>query len=132
MNLEEIYEKYPTKEACLDFIEKIKWGDKLKICPYCKYSYSTNVNNELKRYHCNFCNSNFRVTVRTLFHNSKLDFQKWFYAIKIIVDSRNKVSIRKLADKIKTSKNTSWYVRDRVNQSILKDLKFLIKLIDNL
>lgn len=132
MNLKQIYEKYPTKRECLIFIERMKWGEGIKICPYCKYSYHSNVKHELKRYHCNFCNSNYRVTVGTLFHNTKLDLQKWFYAIKIIVDSRRKVSVRELARKIESSKNTSWYVRDKINQNIIKNLKFLIKLIDNL
>lgn len=132
MNLEQIYQKYPKKSDCLKLIEKVKWKDNNKVCPYCKNSYFTSIKSDIFRYHCNFCNSNFRVTVKTLFHNTKLDLQKWFYAIKIVVDSRRKISVRELARKINTNKNTSWYVRDRINQEILTNLKFLTNLIDNL
>jgi len=132
LNLKQIYEKYPNKTDCLELIESVRWKNKNKKCPYCKFSYFSKVKNETHRYHCNYCNTNYRVTVKTIFHNTKLDLQKWFYAIKLIVDSRRKISVRELARKIETNKNTSWYVRDRINQEILRNLKFLIKLIDSL
>jgi transposase-like protein len=57
------------------------------------------------RYHCNSCKTSFSVTAKTLFHKTKVDLQKWFFAIPLIVNDT--ISIRELAKKIEVAKDTA-------------------------
>lgn len=126
MNLEEILNKYPNKESCLNLLEICRWGD-LIICPYCKSIYCTKIKNEY-RHHCNTCNTTFSVTVNTLFHKTKIDFQKWFFLIKTI-DSENKSSIRSLGQYLNLSKDSILFMQKRIkigyfeNKELIENIK---------
>jgi transposase-like protein len=127
MNLNDVYQKFPTKQSCLQVLEHVKWnGD--PICPYCNSKRFTAVKNSF-RYHCNSCNTSFSVTVGTLFQDSKLDLQKWFYAIYLLSNQTKKYSCRKLAAEVKMSKDASWYVMHRIQNGIPKNQLFLDQII---
>jgi transposase-like protein len=76
------------------------------------------------RYHCNVCKCSFSVTVRTVFHKTKVDLQKWFFAIK-----QSDLSVRKLAAEINVDKNTANFIQSRIkvalesNPTLIKTLK---------
>src|SRR4030042_574380 len=105
MNIVEIYKKFPSHNDCLDHIESVRWAGK-PICPYCGSPRCTPMPQE-KRYHCNSCFTSFSVTVRTIFHNSKLELQKWFLATTLILNAKKGMSARQLARELKVNKNTA-------------------------
>jgi hypothetical protein len=49
------------------------------------------------------------VTVRTLFHKTKVDFQKWFFAI-----IKNDLTARQLAFEISVTKDTANFMINRI------------------
>lgn len=116
MELKEVYNSFPTKADCIRHLETLRWTNR-PVCPYCKSTRHSKLNNQ-SRYHCNTCNTSYSVTVGTLFENSKIDLQKWFYAIYILLNSRNKVSSRQLADKLNVTKDTAWFIEQRIRKSI--------------
>ncbi|MCK5198575.1 MAG: transposase, partial [Spirochaetales bacterium] len=67
-HIADIYKKFPTKEICIRYIEKIRWSNK-PACPHCHSHRVSSMKKEF-RYHCNACNVSFSVTVKTLFHNT--------------------------------------------------------------
>jgi hypothetical protein len=67
--------------------------------------------------------------VGTLFQDSKLDLQKWFYAIYLLSDQTKKYSCRKLAAEVKMSKDAAWYVMHRIQNGIPKYQLFLDQII---
>ncbi len=104
--LYKFYKIFPQKEDCTRFIEKIRWRNR-PLCPYCHSHRITPMEKEY-RYHCNLCNISFSVTVKTLFHNTRIPLQKWFAAIEIFLRNEKLISVRKLADIIEVNKNTAW------------------------
>ena len=100
------YKTFPLKEDCTRFIEKIRWRNR-PVCPYCHSRRITPMKRE-SRYHCNTCNISFSVTVKTLFHNTRIPLQKWFAAIEIFLRNEKLVSVRKMAEIIEVNKNTAW------------------------
>ena len=112
MNLEEIYKRFPTQDDCLVYLEQIIWNAKPQ-CPYCG-SFRFSPLKMKRRYHCNSCNLSFRVTVRTIFHKTKLDLQKWFLAISLILNTKEKISSRKLAENLGINRNTAWHIDSRI------------------
>lgn len=116
MNIIEVYKRFPTQDSCLKHLELVRWNNK-PACPYCKSTSNTAMPNE-SRYHCNKCNTSFKVTVGTIFHNTKLDLQKWFLAVSIVLNAKKGISARQLARDIDVNKNTAWYMLMRIRQSM--------------
>jgi transposase-like protein len=123
MNLNDVYQLFPTKKSCLDYLEKIRWSGNPQ-CPYCK-SYSHSTLSKESRYHCNTCNTSYSVLVGTFFQNTKVDLQKWFLAVILILNAKENISSRQLADEIKINKNSAWYIGTRINKAVLEKSELL-------
>lgn len=82
MNIIQVYKQFPTQEACIKHLEKVRWNNE-PVCPYCKSKNCTPMPKEL-RHKCYNCNMSFSVTVGTIFHKTKCDLQKWFLAISLV------------------------------------------------
>ena len=128
MNIIEIYRQFPTNEDCLRYLEKVRWGDN-PVCPYCHAAKSTPVAKEL-RHHCNNCNTSFSVTVRTIFHKTKADLQKWFLAISLMLNAKTGISARQLARDLGVNKSTGWYMAMRIREAMLQDRELLSGIVE--
>lgn len=109
MTLERIYKQFKKQEDCIRFLELLLWNNKPK-CPYCGSKRNTPMQRE-HRYHCGGCRVSYSVTARTMFNKTKIDLQKWFYAIILV---REKISIRKLAEQIDVTKDTASFIIKRI------------------
>lgn len=116
ISIKKIYDKFPTKEDCVKYLETLRWKQN-PVCPYCNVQYFTPLPKE-NRYHCNKCMASFSVTVRTIFHKTKLPLQKWFFAIYLILNTKKSISVRQLAKNINVNKNTAWYMCMRIRRGI--------------
>jgi len=82
------------------------------------------------RHHCNTCNTTFSVTVGTIFHKTKMDLQKWFVAISLILNAKKGISARQLARDIEVNKDTAWYVEMRVRRAMNEQGEFLTGIVE--
>lgn len=114
MNIISLYRKYPTQQDCRKHLEEVRWGGKPK-CPYCA---SLRVSILKERFHCNACNTSFSGAVRTIFHKSKIDMQKWFLAIALVLNAKKGISSRQLARDIEVNKNTAWLMLMRIRKAM--------------
>jgi transposase-like protein len=114
MNIIQVYKQFPTQEDCITHLEKVRWHGK-PVCPYCK---SFRVSPNEHRYHCNNCKTGFSVTVGTIFHKTKVDLQKWFLAISLVLNAKKGISARQLARDIEVNKNTGWYMLMRIRKAM--------------
>lgn len=128
MNIIEIYKKFPTHSECLTHLEEIKWKGS-PTCPYCNSTKSTKTKED-HRYHCNNCNTSYSVTVGTVFHNTKVDLQKWFLAISLILNARKGISSRQLSRDIGVNKNTAWYMLMRLRKAFLDNSELLNGIVE--
>lgn len=116
MNIVAIYRRFPKHEDCVAHLEAVRWKGKPK-CPYCQSPNVTPAPKEL-RHHCNNCNTSFSVTVQTIFHNTKLDLQKWFLAIALILNAKKGLSARQLARDLEVTKDTAWFLAMRIRKAM--------------
>jgi transposase-like protein len=119
MNLIQIYKEFPTHQSCVDHLEKVRWNDK-PICPYCKSKRQTPLKEKQQRYHCNNCNTSYSVTVGTIFHDTKLDLQKWFLGISLILNAKKGISSRQLARDLGTRPNTAWRTQMQIRKAMVE------------
>lgn len=120
--LDTIYKAFPNESDAIKFLEKELW-DNVPKCPYCNTSFNTPIKNEL-RYHCNKCNSNFSVTVRTLFHRSKVDLRKWFYCL--LIPDIKAISLRDLGEELSVTKDTASKMINRMKAGYLNNRDLII------
>ena len=116
MNIISIYKRFPTQEDCLEYLKQVRWKGQ-PTCPYCQSKNSSPMPKEF-RHHCNDCNTSYSVTVRTIFHKTHLDFQKWFLAISLILNAKKGISARQLALDLEVNKNTAWYMAMRIRKAM--------------
>lgn len=118
ISIPKVYALYPTQEACIRHLEDVRWHG-TPVCPYCKSTNASSVPKEL-RHHCNNCNTTFSVTVGTIFHKTKMDLQKWFVAISIILNAKKGVSARQLGRDLEINKDTAWYMAMRIRRAMVE------------
>jgi len=118
MNIVQIYKQFPDHASCIKHLEKVRWNN-IAECPYCNSTNTTPVPKEL-RYHCNNCNTSFSVTVGTVFHKTKLDLQKWFLAVSLVLNAKKGISARQLARDINVTKDTAWYMQMRLRKAMVE------------
>lgn len=130
MNIIEVYTRFPSREDCLKYLEMVRWHN-LPMCPYCGSIDSSTMLVEM-RHHCNNCNTSYSVTVGTIFHNTKLDLQKWFLAIQLILTSKKGFSSRQLARKLEITKDTAWYLSVRIKKGMsqINDQNLLTSIVE--
>lgn len=107
---------FPDNASSMKFLENLRWGKKPQ-CPHCGSDRITSFKKE-HRHHCNACNVSFSATVNTVFHNTRIPLHKWFEAVSLIFDNKQKVSARKLASEINVNKNTAWQMLTKLNEAI--------------
>lgn len=120
MDIIEIFERFPTQKACLQYLEKVKWKGE-PVCPYCgTFKPKPTPMTKEHRYHCNSCNTSFSVTVRTIFHKTHLPIQKWFLAISLILNAKKGISARQLARHLKVNRNTAWRISMKIREAMFE------------
>jgi transposase-like protein len=128
MNIVSIYRKFPTEQSCIAHLEAVKWKGK-PVCPYCKSTKSTALPKE-SRHHCNTCNTTYSVTVGTIFHNTKMDLQKWFLGVSLMLNAKKGLSARQLARDLEINKNTAWSMAMRIRRAMLDNGELLRGIVE--
>lgn len=118
MDIIEVFERFPTQNDCLAYLEKVRWQNK-PTCPYCKSFKQTPLKKE-RRYHCNSCNVSYSVTVATIFHKTHLPIQKWFLAISLILNAKKGISARQLGRHLKINRNTAWRISMKIREAMFE------------
>ena len=114
MNIVQVFEQFPTQEACIAHLEKARWGN-TPHCPYCRSEHTIRSDN---RHYCYSCKTSFRVTVGTIFHHTHMPLQKWFLAISLILNAKKGLSALQLSRDIKVNKNTAWRIAMQIRRAM--------------
>lgn len=124
MDIAEVCDRLPTEPDCLAYLEGLRWNG-MPACPYCGSRRNTPILDE-HRYHCNSCNTTYSVTVRTIFHHTRLPLQKWFLAIMLVLNAREGIPARQLSRHLKVNKNTAWLMGTRIRRAMISSRNLLL------
>jgi len=116
MNIIEVFAKFPNQETCISYLEHIRWQNE-PICPYCESKKNTKRKGTI-RHQCNSCNSSYSVLVGTIFEDTKLPLNKWFFAIALILNAKKGLSSLQLARDIGVNRKTGWYLQMRIRKAM--------------
>lgn len=116
LNLINFHAEFPDEKACIDYLAKIRWGDE-PICPHCGSItiYEIKTRNIFK---CNDCKKQFTVRIGTIFEESRLPLQKWFYAIYLLTSQKKGISSVRIAEYLGITQKTAWFMLQRIRYAL--------------
>jgi len=122
MNLLTIFSKFPDQEACIEYLERVRWAGEA-FCPLCgSAKVARKADSErVGRWNCHGCNSSFNVLSGTIFEKTRLPLQKWFLAIGVLVNAKKSVSSCQLARDLDLNQKSAWYMQQRIRAAMLTD-----------
>lgn len=138
MNLIDIAKQFGTPEACNDFLESMRWPDGVecvkcggkKVSKYMKRPGTRRRQNpktgesEVKSvparilYVCLDCGKQFSVTEGTIFNDTHLPLDKWFFATALMVNAKKGLSALQLKRDLKVAYKTAWYLSHRIRKAM--------------
>ncbi len=120
MDLMTIAKEFPTQQACIDHLEKVRFGDD-PFCPRCGVVDECARKSETKhvnRWNCHACKSTFNVLTGTMFQGTHIPLPKWFAAVALIVNAKKSLSSPQLARDLSLNQKTAWYMQQRIRSEM--------------
>jgi hypothetical protein len=118
------------------FLEELRWGDGLPICPHCNNegaTYLTPKNgkdrltsggksvSQRRVWKCWDCKRQFSVLTGTVMHGSKLSVRIWVMVIFEMCSSKNGISAREVERKYGVCARTAWHLLHRIREAMTRD-----------
>ncbi|MFL6437041.1 MAG: IS1595 family transposase [Terriglobales bacterium] len=115
-NLCQIFEKYGEDSKCREYLEALRWPDKV-ACPECM---SDKISHVKARhvFDCDSCRYQFSVTAGTIFHDTHLPLHKWFAVTYLLCESRKGMSANQIHRMLGISYKTAWYLCHRIRRAM--------------
>lgn len=110
---------FHNEEAAYARLESIVWPDG-PHCPRCGgFDRITKVNGgRVALWRCGPCKRQFRVTVGTVFEDSKVPLHKWFQAAHLLVSSKKGISAHQLHRTLRVTYKTAWFMEHRLREAL--------------
>jgi transposase-like protein len=106
------------EDGCRVYLEQLRWPGGVR-CPRCDSS-RTGWLEARRKHNCRDCRYQFRVTARTLLHDSHVPLSTWLVAVSAIVASERGYPATRLQDLIGGSYKTAWFVEHRIRAAMAR------------
>lgn len=123
-DLTELAREFRTQKRCLDFLERLRFGESVE-CPRCQ-SKSISRIDTVNKLQCNNCRYMFSVTAGTIFHRSHIPLQKWILAIFLMCNAKKGISAKQIQRDLRVTYKTAWYLMHRIRRA-MRDKTFIMK-----
>ena len=118
-NLLDLTAHFPTEESCHQYLAKLRWGKK-PVCPHCGCFRKIYILKGGRLMKCADCRKPFTVRIGTIFEDSALPLQKWFFAFYLVTAHKKGISSMQLSRDIGVTQKTAWFMLHRIRH-ILAD-----------
>ncbi len=130
-SLVEIYRRFPTREAAIAHLERVRWS-KGFFCPACGANTVSKKHekNQQDRLQCWSCKRSHSATVGTIFHNSHIDLQRWFLLISLMLNAKKGLSSLQASRDLEMRQPTVWSMMHRIRAAMVDDGELLTGLVE--
>ena len=124
MNLIDVTKQFATDEACLDFLEHLRWPEGVRClkCDSEKLSRierkSKSKNRRTRLFQCLSCDYQFTPTTGTVFADSHLPLSKWFLAIGLMLNAKKGISAKQMQRDLGCGYQTAWHLCHRIRKAM--------------
>lgn len=116
MDILTVTERFPTQEACVEHLEKVRFGAE-PFCPRCGVVGNCARKSEKQyraRWNCHSCKSTFNVLTGTIFQGTHIPLKKWFIAVALIMNAKKSLSSCQLGRDLSLNQKSAWYMQQRI------------------
>src|SRR3984885_6780385 len=116
VNLCALIEQFGSKDKCREYLEALRWPDKVR-CPRCNAEKTSQI---VKRnqFDCDASRYQFSVSAGTIFNDSHLPLWKWFLSVYLLCESKKGISANQIKRTLGISYKTAWYLCHRVRAAM--------------
>jgi len=125
----ELMRSIPDNETARQYLEMRLWPNG-PVCPECKSGERITKRKRVGFYRCNACAHDFTVRTGTIFERSKVDLNKWIYAMYLLVTARKGISSMQLAKEIGITQKSAWFVLHRLREACAGKLEKLQGIVE--
>lgn len=130
-NLLEAKDFFAKEENCIELLMNMRWPDRIS-CVFCNHTKIYNLRGPKKRFKCADCSKSFSLTKGTIFENSQIPLEKWFFAIYIMSSHKKGISSVQLSKDIGVTQKSAWFMLHRIryafqNESYFKQLDGIVQ-----
>lgn len=122
-SVRDLQKVFPTEQDCIKYLERHRWKG-IIISPFNPASKVYPCANN--RYKCKKTNKYFNVKTKTVFENSKIPLQDWFWVLYVFANHKKGISSRQLGEDINVTQKTAWFMLQRLrhasNIALFKDM----------
>ena len=115
LTVQEFFGFFPSDDACLDYLMKLRHGEKLD-CPKCSEHRAFTRLKKLPAYACPSCGHHIHPMAGTFLHRTHIPLQKWFYALYLFTTSRHGVPAKELQRQLGVSYPTAWRMGHQIRK----------------
>jgi len=111
-SLFDLAERFPTEDSCIEYLEKLFWGDELPQSPFDNTSKVYKCKNH--KYKCKNTGKYFNVRTGTMYDSSNIKLRKWFMAVWLVTTHKKGIASLQLAKDINVTQATAWFMLQRI------------------
>lgn len=112
--VEAFLSRFPTEDACLEFIKELRWPKGITQCEKCWCQRKHHRVKGRKAYACSRCGNHIYPLRGTVFAKSSTPLQKWFYAMCLMAATKQLVTAKRIQREIRVTYKTAWRMRRRL------------------
>jgi transposase-like protein/DNA-directed RNA polymerase subunit RPC12/RpoP len=101
-------EEYPNDAACLAKLMEINYGGTNILCPGCGCQASFHPMHKRRAYACQECGHHIYPAAGTIFHKSRTNLTKWFFAMYLMTSTRHGVAAKELERQLGVTYKCAW------------------------
>jgi transposase len=100
--------EYPNDAACLAKLMEINYGGTEIVCPGCKQRTSFHPMSKRRAYACQDCGHHVYPAAGTIFHKSRTNLTKWFFAMYLMTSTRHGVAAKEIQRQLGVTYKCAW------------------------
>jgi transposase len=100
--------EYPNDAACLAKLMEINYGGTEIVCPDCKQRASFHPMSKRRAYACQECGHHVYPAAGTIFHKSRTNLTKWFFAMYLMTSTRHGVAAKEVERQLGVTYKCAW------------------------
>src|SRR3954449_1380942 len=109
-------ERFGTEAACREALFATRWREGL-TCPACGHRGFCALRTR-QVFQCNRCKKQLRLTVGTVFRDTKLPLTAWFAAIYHLAQGKNGISTIELGRRLGVRRQTAWLIKHKLMRAM--------------
>jgi transposase len=99
---------YPTDAACLEKLMQVNYGGTEIVCPGCGKDTKLHPLAKRRAYVCQLCGHHVYPCAGTIFHKSRTNLTKWFFAMYLMTSTRHGVAAKEIERQLGVTYKCAW------------------------